>query len=531
MENNKKRVTRSYTKFITENKKRKYDSTDDGFDSGSRISSDCDGSMYSDYSVDDEQDKDLKIKNVILENLFQSSPINNLPWIEELKKEEENKLNFKYIQTIDNIINKKLPSYHEIINEPNISDKTKASFIESLYILLNEIDDYATFQEQRRYFLTAYDDFVKNETLYSPLDGLLSVHEQTLKEKILHLNCDKENKRVIYEQYKLFETMGSNGTEYHKLQNWLHQVVKLPFKTQIDTQYNLKKIREILDEKVYGLEHVKDRIIEIVNNRITNPYDFSKQSIALVGPPGCGKTELMRGLSDALKLPFQQISLGGNTDVSFLEGHSYTYEGSVPGIISRCMQKNKINNGIIYFDEFDKLSESDKGKEVAWSLLHIIDPIQNKEFEDKFFHGIKIDLSNVFFCYAMNDETNIPDAALLDRLNIIYIDGYNVNEKIDIVNKFLLNKHLKRVNYKKDLNLDISMIRYIIEKYTLNEKGVRKLDFLIGIIVDKLNLIQNSKEYRKKYNYKSIITKNLIDLFLNTTNSRKNTNNFNRMYM
>lgn len=486
--------------------------------------------VLSDVSESSSASFDDRIKERILNKLLGVSDIEeNIPWIDEIDIDAYDPM---AIREIDILVNAELPSFDDIM-KTNLASEKKAQLIEQLYIMRHESPDYTTMQAMRRHFLVQYEQLLQYEKHYEKKEADLlkrtkRIDNSCMKHRVLDLDADDLNKRTLFDAAIRLEKTPNN-----KASQWLEEAVKLPFQKRADANFDLTAIRNLLDENIYGLQHVKDRIMEIMNNRITNPDNCSEQSIALVGPPGCGKTEIMMSLSHALSIPFQKIALGGATDVSFLEGHGYTYEGSMPGAIVRCMQKNAVNNGIIYFDEFDKLSASNKGKEVCWSLLHIVDPTQNSSFEDKYLHGIQIDLSNVFFCYSMNDETMIPDSALLDRVNVIRIDGYDTDEKVQIAKRFLLPKHIRRVGMANEglITIDDETLRFIVRRYA-PEKGVRKLNFILGIIVDKFNLIRNAPD-NAPVAYRHIetdtVTPEIVDLFMKTADKKKQS--YTAMYM
>ena len=216
---------------------------------------------------------------------------------------------------------------------------------------------------------------------------------------------------------------------------------------------------------------------------------------------GNGKTTLLKnGLAKVLNRPFHLIQLGGVSDSSFLAGHSYTYEGSLWGKIVDVITQSRCMNPIIYFDELDKISETNKGSEIISILTHLTDSSQNSHFQDKYFSGIDIDLSNVIFVFSFNHAEKI-NKILLDRINIIYTKGFNTLDKIKITRQFLIKEICDNINFNSD-NIEISddTLQYIINNYT-KEEGVRSLKKCLHSIYSKINLLSMiAKEDYQNFN-------------------------------
>lgn len=277
--------------------------------------------------------------------------------------------------------------------------------------------------------------------------------------------------------------------EYMKMLTWLEMLERIPFTksvpmgpdlltcSPIDMQHFLQHASKCLDDAVYGHEEVKKEVINFVAQRLVNPNANGK-ILCLAGPPGIAKTHLVRnGISKALGLPFSMIALGGSTDGAFLDGHGYTYEGSRPGIIVQELIRTGCNNPVIFFDELDKVSLSHHrgGDEVINILLHVTDPTQNECFRDKYFADIPIDLSKSFIIFSCNDADAI-NRILRDRLTILHMSAYGVNQKIaicknhlirDIASDFGLSEH-------ESISIDDATIRELISIIS-EEDGVRGL--------------------------------------------------------
>lgn len=319
--------------------------------------------------------------------------------------------------------------------------------------------------------------------------------------KVLDMDTTVSNKAAILQRVEAFEKMKEGSEEYPKLLRWVNSMKLLPFgkyhKLRVGLNDGEKKISgyldgvyKMLDKKLYGQYIAKNKLMQIIAQWISNPKSQSSV-LALEGPPGVGKTSLIKhGLSKALDLPFSFIALGGSNDISTFTGHGYTYEGATYGDISAILIKSQCMNPIIFMDELDKVSSSEKGKEIIGMLTHLTDPTQNSSFVDKYFDGIEMDLSKVFFVFSFND-IKLIDPILRDRLNVIKFDSYGPKDKKIIVKNYIFPEILKNIGLdSNDVLLSDENISYVINRYTGSEKGVRNLKRCLEEIVLKLNLIR-----------------------------------------
>jgi len=267
----------------------------------------------------------------------------------------------------------------------------------------------------------------------------------------------------------------------------------------------------------------------MVGQWISNPSAIGT-AIAIKGPMGTGKTTLVKeGISKILGRDFAFLALGGATDSSVLEGHGYTYEGSTWGKIVDILIKSKSMNPVIYFDELDKISDTPKGEEIAGILTHLTDTTQNSQFHDKYFSEIDFDLSKCLFIFSYNDESKV-NPILLDRMYKIQTKGYEKKDKIVISNNYLIPTIIQQVNFKKDdIIIPNETIEYLIEEYTLGEKGVRNLKRCLEIIYTKLNLYRLMKPETKLFEdemsltvqFPYTVTKDIVKKIIKTDDGDK----------
>jgi ATP-dependent Lon protease len=324
--------------------------------------------------------------------------------------------------------------------------------------------------------------------------------------------------------------MEQGSGDFYKIKNWVDTFMRIPFNVYQNLSVNIdngvekchefmEQAKNTLDSAVYGLNDAKMQIMQMLGQFITNPKSIGS-AIAIHGPPGTGKTSLVKeGISKILNRPFAFIALGGATDSSFLEGHSYTYEGSTWGKIVQILIDSKCMNPVIYFDELDKISDTPRGEEIAGILTHLTDTSQNSQFHDKYFAEINFDLSKCLFIFSYNDETKI-NPILKDRMYRIQTKGYNQKQKTVIGNDYLLPRIREQVKFnKEDIIIPDETIHYIIENYCNKEDGVRNLKRCLEIVYTKLNLYRLMKpdtnlfeeDMSLKVSFPFTVSKDIID--------------------
>jgi len=340
--------------------------------------------------------------------------------------------------------------------------------------------------------------------------------DKPYKIQLLESDIPVEFKADALNKINTLDYMDPGSGEYYKIKNWVDTFMRIPFGKHNSLPVSIRdgpdkcqefmeNAKQILDNAVYGLEDAKMQILQMVGQWISNPNSLGT-AIAVKGPPGTGKTTLIKeGVSKILNRPFAFLALGGATDSSFLEGHSYTYEGSQWGKIVDILIKCKCMNPVIYFDELDKISDTPKGEEIAGILTHLTDTTQNDKFHDKYFSNIDFNLSKAMFIFSYNEEHKV-NPILKDRMYRIKTGGYDSKQKCVIANDYLIPKIQENVNFEKgQIIIPNETISYICEKLTDNEKGVRNLKRCLEIIYTKLNLYRLMKEGSSLFNKEETI--------------------------
>jgi ATP-dependent Lon protease len=356
-----------------------------------------------------------------------------------------------------------------------------------------------------------------------------------LKFKILEKVAAKpELSRIAMAKYNALCNLDPSSSEYYKCSHWISGFTDLPLGTFKDLPVKMEdgpekcgefmtKVHKCMETAIYGHEEAKLQIMQFVSSWIANPK-ANGNVLSIHGPMGTGKTSLIKdGVAKALERPFHFITLGGATDASFLDGHSYTYEGSTWGKIADVLMQSKCMNPIIYFDELDKVSETPKGDEINNLLIHLTDGSQNDRFQDKYFTGIDFDLSRCLFIFSHNNNEKV-NPILRDRMYNIKVNGFSMKEKQLIAENYLIVAALKDAGLHEKVSIGKEILQFIIENFTGGEAGVRELKRCIQTIISKLNLLRfynNPKQVPfsiKDFSLPFTIKKEHVELFLKKKN-------------
>ena len=372
---------------------------------------------------------------------------------------------------------------------------------------------------------------VKQKTLLTALEARSNSvkKEQPLMFKLLQMNLVPDTMGLVMDRYNALNMMDPSSGEYYKLRAWMEKLVSIPLgvykemPVKIDDGQELttpfmEKARRCLEEAIYGQEDAKLQIMQFIASKIANPT-ASGLSLMLVGPPGIGKTSLIKnGIAKALEWPFQFMSLGGDSDATTYTGHQFVYEGSHCGKIANCIAQAKSMSMILMFDELDKISTTEKGQEIQNLLVHLTDPVQNMLFEDKYLTGIPLDMSRAMFVFSGNDLTRV-DRVLLDRMIVVTLSGYKSKDKMEIAEKYLLPTALKEVNLAEKVAVSREVLQHILDHYATEESGVRELKRCIEQIVQRINMLRmfNVKDlpfHIPGFTLPFVLKKEHVDLFI-----------------
>ena len=347
--------------------------------------------------------------------------------------------------------------------------------------------------------------------------------------RILTMKLPEETQTMVLGKYNSLQSLDPSSGEYFKMRAWLEKLTSLPLGVYKEIPAKISDGQELcgefmnratrcLNEAIYGQDEAKMQILQFIATKIANPTARGL-SLLLAGPPGIGKTSLIKnGIAKALNWPFQFISLGGDSDASTYTGHQLVYESSHCGKIVNSLIGAKSMSMVLMFDEVDKISATPKGEEVQNLLIHLTDSVQNGDFEDKYLSGVPLDLSKVMFAFSGNNLDKI-DRVLLDRMMVVNLQGYSSKEKLAIAENFIVPQALKEVNLDEKVSISKEVIQYVIENYAKEESGVRELKRSIEQITQKVNMLRifNTKDlpfHIPNFQLPFVVKKDHVEMFL-----------------
>ena len=442
--------------------------------------------VYNEDEIVNDMEVEALIRNV-LESFEEYINIGNRVSPEILVSLEEIENPDRFVDTIASNIYLKPEQKQQILEEFDIAKR-----LELLYsILLEEIDILKIEKKitlrvkkqmnkvQKEYYLREQLKAIQKE-LGEEED--ISSESQEYREKLKKIKAPKETKAKIQKEIDKFSRISPASPDISVSRNYLDTIFSLPWNKETKDKLDIKKAKEVLDKEHYGMEKVKERILEFLAVRSLSK-SLKGPIICLVGPPGVGKTSIAKSIAASLNRKFVRISLGGVRDEAEIRGHRRTYVGAIPGRIINGVKESGTKNPVFLLDEIDKMASDYKG-DISSAMLEVLDPEQNKNFVDHYLE-IPFDLSKFLFVTTANSLSTIP-GPLLDRMEIIELSGYIEEEKLNIAQKYLLVKQIEENGLKEDfVKIDDETMRDIISYYT-REAGVRTLERTIGKICRKI---------------------------------------------
>jgi ATP-dependent Lon protease len=358
--------------------------------------------------------------------------------------------------------------------------------------ITDEVNDKVN-KYQREYFLREQLKVIRNELGLDEDDKAKDLKK--IRDGIEEGNLPEDAKKAALEEVERLESIPDSSPEYNVTRTYLNWMVQLPWDKSSDDKVDIEGARKILEKDHYGLEKPKERIMEFLAVRKLKP-EYDGTILCLAGPPGVGKTSLGHSIAKALGRKFYRFSLGGMKDEAEIKGHRRTYVGAMPGKIIQALKRVECNNPVIMLDEIDKIGKSFQG-DPASALLEVLDPEQNKTFIDNYL-DVPFDLSKVLFISTANYVGEIPEA-LLDRMELIELSGYTIEEKLSIATKWVIPKQIKKHGLMtKEFSLGAPVLKALVADYA-REPGVRVMEQMIAKLCRRAALEKVSSKKFKKF--------------------------------
>jgi ATP-dependent Lon protease len=358
--------------------------------------------------------------------------------------------------------------------------------------ITDEVNDKVN-KYQREYFLREQLKVIRNELGMDEDDKAKDLKK--IRETLEEGHLPEEAQKAAMEELERLESIPDSSPEYNVTRTYLNWMIQLPWDKFSDDKVDIEASKKILDKDHYGLEKPKERIMEFLAVRKLKP-EYDGTILCLAGPPGVGKTSLGHSIAKALGRKFYRFSLGGMKDEAEIKGHRRTYVGAMPGKIIQALKRVEVNNPVIMLDEIDKIGKSYQG-DPASALLEVLDPEQNKTFIDNYL-DVPFDLSKVLFIATANYVGEIPEA-LLDRMELIELSGYTIEEKLSIATKWVIPKQLKKHGLMtKEFTLGAQVLKALVSDYA-REPGVRVMEQLVAKLCRRAALEKVSSKKFKKF--------------------------------
>lgn len=475
-------------------------------------------------NIDDKIFNDIKKKNKTSPNIDEWEDIESETDEESMNEESEKNIvksntKIKKVETI---------SLFDLLYGRNWNGKSKKKDNQLNKVRENRFVDILNDEEELFIQKIKKSQLKEYEKKYNYLKKL-ETSNVPLRFQILDSKMPDYIKSKVINKFDEIQDIPPIGGERNKWNQWINGILKVPFGIYQEYPFDvnnsneislfLEKAKNTLDNSVYGHEECKEFIIQMISQFISNK-NSQGNVIGVQGPPGNGKTSLIRdGVCKSLDRPFSMISLGGLSDGSHLEGHNFTYEGSMWGRLVQILMDAKCMNPVIYFDELDKVSNTKHGEEIIGILTHLTDFSQNDEIYDKYFSGIPFDFSKCMFIFSFNDESKI-NVILKDRIHIIKTDKIENEGKLIIAKNYLIKKLLNNVGLQfDDLIFTNDILIEILNNYTYKEEGVREFKRKLEMIILKFNYLRlvNPENYKIPYT----IDKQFVNECLNTLTHKK----------
>lgn len=437
--------------------------------------------------------------------------------IEDDRYENCTKQTRQQLSQLKRFICKNEPTLESILSL-SISNEKKSELFQLFEIYTQYVDEQSMGKlELRRQLLQKIEE-AKEPERREKSEG------NEMKQAIENLQTSQRNRDIIFSEYQRLQAMGPTSEEYYRLRTWLNWAISLPYDKGNESKEKeigktLAKFRQNLDRELYGMERVKEALLVYLNARLRNP-NLQDCSLGLVGPPGCAKTTIVRLLKETLNYPMEQISLGGIHSADFLKGHQHVWLSSEPGEIVKCLRRMSCNDGILFFDEYDTVTQN---AELRSALLHITDTTQNTTFQDNFLNSLTMDLSHLWFIYSMNQRPQ--HAALADRIFYIDIEPPTQREKCFIVRNCLLPKAVESMHFAENsIIMTENAVEKLVEKVSpAHVLGARALKHALNLLCYRISYLltkeKNEKTSfeisKKKISLPIILNENMIGKLVN----------------